>query len=35
MVDVAPGQIRRYAAGAVELDEAVEGAPRAMVVSFK
>jgi hypothetical protein len=35
MVDVAPGQIRRYERGTIETDEALEGAPRAMIVSFK
>jgi len=35
VIDVLPGQIRRYARGAVETDQFIEGAPRAMVISFK
>lgn len=35
VVDVEPGQIRHYASGTTEADEALEGSPRAMVISFK
>jgi hypothetical protein len=35
VVDVAPGQIRRYARGTIEKDELLDGAPRAMVISFR
>lgn len=35
IVDVAPGQVRRYARGDVETVEVVEGAPREMIFAFK
>ena len=35
IIDVAPGRIRRYDRGAIETEEVLEGAPRAVVVSFK
>lgn len=34
-IDVAPGQVRRYARGDVESVEVVEGSPREMIFAFK
>lgn len=35
VVEVAPGQVRRYARGTLEIVEAVTGSPRAMIFAFK
>ena len=34
-IDVAPGQVRRYARGDVESVEVVDGSPREMIFAFK
>ena len=35
VIDVAPGQVKRYARGAVETVEVLDGAPREMIFAFK
>ena len=35
VVDVVPGQVRRYARGAVETVEVLDGSPRGMIFAFK